>query len=329
MLDIFNNDAFSVVSLSSAMDILPVQYNRIGQMRLFAEEGITSTTVGIETREGTLSLIPMQPRGSMPEYNGVDVRTVRDLRIPHLPKNDAVMAEEVQNLRAFGSNDALETVTAVVNNKLTRLKQEHEATWEWLRACALRGLVVDANGATTIYNLFTEFGVVETNVNFPVVTAGAVRTAVTSVLDSMETAMGSIAYTGVHAICSTGFWNSFINSADVAAAYERWQDGAFFRQDARTPFEYGGITWERYSASIGGTPYIPANKARFFPIGAPGLFECKFAPADFIETVNTVGKPYYAKQERMPFDKGILIHTQSNPLFFCKRPKALIQGSIT
>jgi hypothetical protein len=329
LLDIFSNDAFSVVSLTSSLEILPLRYNRLGEMRLFEEEGITTTKVGIEQNEGILSLIPMQPRGTMLEYKGTDVRTVRDLRVPHLPKNDSILADEVQNLRSFGSEDQLAAVSAVVNSKLARLKADHETTWEWLRACALRGLVVDANGSSVIYNLFTEFGVTETNVNFPVTVAGSVRTAVSTVLDSMELAMGSLTYSGITALCSTGFWSSFINSVDVQAAYERWQDGEFRRQNPNAPFEYGGISWMRYSATIGGTPYVPANKCRFFATGATGLFQVRYAPADFIETVNTPGKPYYAKQEPMPFGKGIMLHTQSNPLFFCTRPKTLIQGSIT
>ena len=50
------------------------------------------------------------------------------------------------------------------------------------------------------------------------------------------------------------------------------------------------------------------------------------APGDFIETVNTRGIKIYAKQERMKFDKGIELHTQSNVLYMCTRPAALVRG---
>jgi hypothetical protein len=66
-----------------------------------------------------------------------------------------------------------------------------------------------------------------------------------------------------------------------------------------------------------------------YPIGVPGLFKTHYAPADFIEAVNTVGLPAYAKQERMEMDRGIKIHAQSNPLCMCHRPAALIKCTMS
>jgi len=265
----------------------------------------------------------------MPEYGKKDLRVVRSFNVPHLPKNDGIKAEEIQNLRAFGSNDSLDAVSSVVNNKLQSLKQDHEFTAEWHRAGAIRGVLLDADGSTTIYNMFTEFSISETNVNFPMATANSVANASRSVLRQMETALGSLVYSSIRAICSSTFYESFINSVDVKAAYDKWQDGQFFRDDQRKGFQYQGIYWEEYSASIGATPFVPANTCRFVAEGVPGLFKRFNAPADFVETVNTIGKPYYAKQEPMPFGKGVMLHTQSNPLFICLRPKTLIKGTAT
>jgi len=43
-------------------------------------------------------------------------------------------------------------------------------------------------------------------------------------------------------------------------------------------------------------------------------FATYFAPADFNETVNTLGQPLYAKQEPRKFDRGTDLHTQSNQI---------------
>jgi hypothetical protein len=51
-----------------------------------------------------------------------------------------------------------------------------------------------------------------------------------------------------------------------------------------------------------------------------------YAPADYIETVNTKGMPRYAKQYPMPNDKGVNLEVQSNPLCYCVRPNTLVQG---
>jgi hypothetical protein len=56
-------------------------------------------------------------------------------------------------------------------------------------------------------------------------------------------------------------------------------------------------------------------------------FGTYFAPADFNETVNTLGQPLYAKQEPRKFDRGTDLHTQSNPLPMCHRPGVLVKLS--
>ena len=49
------------------------------------------------------------------------------------------------------------------------------------------------------------------------------------------------------------------------------------------------------------------------------------APADFNETVNTLGQLLYAKQEPRKFERGTDLHTQSNPLPMCHRPALLVK----
>jgi hypothetical protein len=62
-----------------------------------------------------------------------------------------------------------------------------------------------------------------------------------------------------------------------------------------------------------------------FPLGTVDTFGTYFAPADFNETVNTLGQPLYAKQEPRKFERGTDLHTQSNPLPMCHRPGVLVK----
>lgn len=57
----------------------------------------------------------------------------------------------------------------------------------------------------------------------------------------------------------------------------------------------------------------------------PDFFITRFAPADYMETVNTDGLPYYTRVEPLPFGKGLEIESQSNPLHLPTRPKAIIK----
>ena len=51
-----------------------------------------------------------------------------------------------------------------------------------------------------------------------------------------------------------------------------------------------------------------------------------FGPADYTETVNTIGLPRYAKQYPMPNGKGINLEVQMNAISLCTRPEVLRQG---
>jgi hypothetical protein len=71
--------------------------------------------------------------------------------------------------------------------------------------------------------------------------------------------------------------------------------------------------------------FIAANDGHVFPMGTMSTFETVFAPADFVETANTMGIELYAKQEARKFGRGIDLHTQSNPLPICYRPALLVR----
>lgn len=87
----------------------------------------------------------------------------------------------------------------------------------------------------------------------------------------------------------------------------------------------GGCTFERYRGRVGDIGYVADDEAHAVPEGVPELFITRFAPADYVEAVNTTGLPYYAKQELMDFGKGVEIEAQSNPIHLCTRPKAIVK----
>ena len=62
--DVFNNDAFSLSHLSRAMVDLPHQPGRIGELGWFAEEGISTLSLSIESMGSSLSLVQSTERGA-------------------------------------------------------------------------------------------------------------------------------------------------------------------------------------------------------------------------------------------------------------------------
>ena len=327
--DVWNSTIFELTSLTEAINKLPYVPSRIGEMGLFKTQGVTTTTVTIEERQGQLALVPTVRRGGPATPASAAKRKARALTIPHIPYEDAVYAEDVQNVRKFGSESQLDGVASVVNDRLAAMKQDLETTEEYHRIGAIHGHIKDSDGSTTIYNLFTEFEATEQTQDFAFTTATTdIRAKIVAVKRKVDDALGATPYKGLHCFCGDNWWDAFIGHAIVKTAFERWRDGEALRADYRfRGFSYAGCTFENYRGSVSGVSFINTDQARFFPIGVPGLFKTYYAPADFMETANTVGLPIYAKKERMDFDRGIRLHVQKNPLCICTRPRCLVKAT--
>jgi len=330
MLDVFNTDAYSTISLTNAIQTLPYVPSRMSQLGIFKVTPIKTTVAAIERKGKKLGLVPAQVRGSGTAATSPrdPKRILRHLECVHLPINDEVLADEVQNIRAFGSEDTTETVADLINSRLETMKQSIELTKEYHRVGALQGVVLDADGSTELYDLFDMFGITETTHNFDfTLNAQDMKVQSQAIIRLMDTALGGIPRTGIRAMCGDNFWDAFISHASVQGAFERFQDNQFAReQQNRGGFDAFGITWENYRGEVGGTPFIPTGECRFYPVGVPNLFQEIYAPAPFMETVNTLGKPWYAKQKVLDMDLGVMLHVESNPLFICSYPETLIKG---
>lgn len=320
-MDVFNDDAFKVVSLTKAIEDTPHQPGRIGQLGIFNEEGISTTSVSIEKIGSTISLVPAGTRGQSGKVYGNDKPQMLPFTCIHLPQRAAINADEVQNLRAFGSESEVETAERLMNRKLAKMRRDIDTTLEYQRIGAIKGSIVDADGATELVNLHTAFGTSQTSHNLVLGTAGTkVRVKVVEAKRKMEAALGGLTYTGARVLCSASFFDSFVGHGAVEAAYDRWMNGEFLRDDVRGGFYYAGVFWEEYRGQVGATKFIADGEAWMVPEGVPDLFVTHFAPADYMETVNTLGVAYYAKQEPKPMNKGIDIEAQSNPIHLCTRP---------
>lgn len=326
ILDVFNTNVYNVISMTDAINKLPFVPTRLGGMKLFKESGITTRTVMVEERDGHIALLQTALRGTVGTTAGRATRNSRTFNVPHIPHDDTILAEDVQGVRAFGNASALESVATVVNERLTEMRQNHEITKEYHKAKAIQGLLLDADG-TVIYDFWNEFDLDEQEVDFVLgTTTTDIRAKCIVVAENIESALGATPYDHIHAMCGKTWFKSFIGHTLVRDAYHRFRDSINLRNDPRGGFDFGNIIFEVYRGTVSGQTFIDDNVARFFPVGAPGLFRVHNAPADFIEAVNTIGKPVYAKQARMKFDKGIELHTQSNPFTYCTRPRCLVKG---
>ena len=90
---------------------------------------------------------------------------MRSFTIPHIPHDDVVLPEEVQGIRAFGSETELQAMANVITDHLQNMRNKHAITLEHLRMGALKGNILDSDGST-LYNLYNEFEITPKTVNF-------------------------------------------------------------------------------------------------------------------------------------------------------------------
>lgn len=339
--DAFNGDAFSVVSLTDAINKIPFVPGRAGTVVPWNERGIDTTTVMLEEQDGELKFVNPSPRGGAGEAGSGTNRKARTLRVPHYQIDDNISAESVQNVRAFGQSGVLEALSDRVNERLQQHVQWRlDPTLELQRLGALKGVILNADG-TVLYNLFSEFGVTqEGEVDFDLdngsPASGALRKACAAVVRKMSDNLAGVPFTGVGGLCGNAFFDDLLAHVEVIESYKGTSMAQVLRQGYVTPngtvygaFEFGGIVFENYRGKNGNTPLVADDAVHLFPTGAAGLFRTVYAPADYEETVNTIGLPRYAKQWPTPNGKGRNLEVQMNALSYCVRPKVLMKGKRT
>ena len=331
VLDPFTTTAFNAVSLTKSINILPNNYGRIREMNLMPGKGVRTRAIIVEERNGILNLLPTMPPGSPGTVGKHAKRNVRSFTVPHIPHDDIILPEAYQGIRAFGQENNLIAVAQVVNERLQDMRNKHAITLEHLRMGALKGVILDADGST-IYNLFTEFGITKKTVDFLLGTDGTdVPGKCRTVVRWIEMHLKGEIMSGVHALIDQSFFDKLIKHSSVKEIFANHSAAVnVLGGDVRKNFNLNGIVFEEYVGTAtdeAGTArkFIANDYGIAFPMGTMGTFGTVFAPADFNETANTLGRELYAKQQPRKFERGIDLHTQSNPLPMCYRPEVIVE----
>lgn len=330
MLNPFSNSAFETVALTASINILPNRFGMVRDMNLMPVRGVRLRQIAIEERNGVLSLLPTATVGTAGTVGVRGKRKVRSFIIPHIPHDDVILPSEVQGIRMFGSEGDLVALADVMASHLQTMRDKHAITLEHLRMGALKGIILDADGSV-LYDLYAEFGITPKTINFELDNeATNVKDKCLELKRYIEDNLLGEFMTEVEVLVSSEFFDALTGHAKVEQAYERWQMGEALRADMRKGFVFGGITFKEYRGQATGPDgtarrFIEEGEGHAFPLGTTQTFGTYFAPADFNESVNTMGQEIYAKQEPRKFERGTDLHTQSNPLPMCHRPGILVK----
>lgn len=329
-MSIFNEDEFTLTSLTALANQEAPVPGQVGAAFDFEEEGITTTSIKIETQGSSLSLVEPTPRGGPGEVIDHEGRGLRTFDTVHLQRDESVYADEVQGVRDFGSATEAMQIQSLVDRKMGRHFRDFDLTIEWMKLGALCGKIVSGKGRT-ILDIYKEFDLVAPDpVEFDLANATfKVRRAADELRMDMEDDLEATSYGSVVSLCGDVFFRNVVDHPEVRETYLNTAAAVELRGQLPDRVTYGGVVWERYRASakaraaVGGS-FIAPDEARVGFSGVPGLWLTRFAPADYFETVNTPGVPRYARElEEERTAKRAKFEAQSNPVILCTQPKTL------
>jgi hypothetical protein len=264
-LDVFNQDPFTTIQLTMAVERQPYRPQMLGDMGIFEVKPIRTKVLMVEQRQGVLVLIPFTDRGAPGTQRQTELRQARHFAVPRIRMEDTIYADELQSIREFGSESELMQLQKEMARRLvgpTGLRSNIEFTREFHRLAAIQGLLLDASGAVK-FNWFNEFGYAvpaEIAFNFAALSAAFVSSQVDGlrpicneiVRQTKRAAQGAWidGRTRVVGLAGDAFFDTLISTPMVRGTYLNWVQAEQLRQNlAFEPFSWGGIDWVNYRGS--------------------------------------------------------------------------------
>lgn len=329
---------FDVIDYTQELQIIPNSWTLLNDVGLFSEEFLTTHTVTFEEQNKSLALIGDQHRGAKPQANKDDVRKIRSYPIAHFPIVDEILPADIQGKRAYGSQDQAETEAAVIARKMDRIRRNIDITLEVGRFSTLTTGNLYAPNGTISGNLFSDFGITQTSVDFTLGTAttdvmSKVETVIASMQDNANT--GDI-ISGVVAYCSPEWFAKFIAHAKIQTAYQYYtategqqiqRNRAGNNMGLYREFTYGGIRFVEVRTVLAGQRLIPAGEVVFVPLGTTDTFVSYFGPANRLDFVNTVAERAYLWMYRDPKGTHIDLDGEFDVTHVIRRPQLVIKGT--
>lgn len=221
LVNVFKNKLFRTTTLTAAINATETPPQRIAQLGLFEEQGVPTTSVVIERKNSRLDIAPVLPRGADPTPMKDPERQGLPFIIPHVPVRDRLMADELQDVREFGSEDQMVGVESARDEKLQTMDDTLTVTEEYHRLGAIQGLILDKDGSVLL-DLYDEFEVtepaaIEINLDRTGWTAeksGLLRAQFSGLRTQMRQILGNKPVRGVWAPCGEDLYEQVANHPD-------------------------------------------------------------------------------------------------------------------
>lgn len=333
---------FNAVELTTAINLLPAPFGQMEADGYFPHEPLATQYFSIDIDNGVVSALPVTDgsAATLARHGSTETRIFKVPQIEHL---DNVRANEIRGwTQLAGRSRNPDTLADLVNRRLLNFKRKFNLTLELMRTSAIKGVVVDGQGAEVI-NLFDAFGVSKKTVYFDLSNDAAdVAGQCDRVYQLITQDLSDETMTFVTAKVSRQFFNALIKHPKVEkywlqhqaalqlANVTRRQDGAYRVRE----FEFGNILFQEYSAIIpmwGGanSQIIASGKGHAYPAGTMDTHVTYAAPPEDIAVLDgsaaDVTDWIHITTEQMKHGKGVEMLGQANCVPIWRRVKLLVE----
>lgn len=347
VLDVFDADAFSFVSLSKAVDMMAYVPDFLGSIPgLIQDVPIRTKEVWIERRGYQAALISTSARGAPPSQVGSDKRDARAFNTTRIAQASRVTPDELLAIRRFNSEIDMKDVADEIARRMFKITSDMDLTEEYHRLnLVTKGKMLDTDGST-IYDWTSEFAsqpsgaktlsnIGSTAFTLSAGTLGSVRqncnTVTRAIYRNLQAGNLPTGRAQIVGLCDDGFYDQLTTHPEVRASFLNWTAAQDLRNGVGAvwqPFQFGNINFINYRGTDdNSTLAIPSNTVKFFPTNA-GIFQKAMAPGEKFEMLGTPGQNRYAMMVRDPLrDMWADVEVYTYPLYVCTLPQALAAGT--
>ncbi|MCK7611971.1 major capsid protein [Roseibium sediminicola] len=337
---------YTNVELTEEVNRIPNLFGLLNALNLAPGEPMASRMVRIDYRDGQLVVLAAEEPGAPGQMSEQDNVGGTILTIPHFPHLETIKAEDLAGglevINGVLQARNLDTETA---QRLSRIRNHHSVTLEYIRMGMLRGLIKDGKGRT-LYNLFTVLNLTKKTVDFKLGTpATKVIEKCEEVIDHVLSNLKGETSTQIECIVSSAFFNKLVAHANVEKFWIQTQNAPTLQNMERDRlggnwgrvFEFGQILFREYkgtfpvrgvNGAITSEAAVESGKGHAYPSGTQNLFRTYQSPAHHIEMVNiapNADDPIYISTKVLDHGSGVEMKSQSNRLAVCKQPNLLVE----
>lgn len=335
----YYND-FKNADFVEAITTTPLQYGYINSLNLFNVKSTNQTAIIFDKDMSTTTLLPQVNRGAKAATQGKE-RTAETfaLRLAYFKHEDRLTGEDIQSWRQVGSTDS-ETLARATAEKLTDMRLAWDQTQEYMKLQTLKGIFKTPDGVT-MANMFTEFDITQTSIDFALGTSTTNVDAKIRELKShiAKNVLNGGAISGVEVLVDPEFYDKLISHPNIKTAYQYYaNNGSQALRDDMTrymkwgimdTFSHRGITFVSYDATFNlpdGTTELAfaASTGIAYARGVRDLFRGYTGPSNKLSEANQPGQELFMRTYVDPKDEFVEFEIEAAPLYFATKPASLV-----